>query len=105
MKVCNRLQIKQAFTSYNNPKGNADTERVVRITKEELICLQEWTSPSNLKTELGTWIENYNRRYPHSSLGYLTPNQFENIYQNPLQNAPGLAPGEFHFENTLLKSA
>jgi putative transposase len=31
------LGIKQIFTSYNNPKGNADTERVVRTIKEEVI--------------------------------------------------------------------
>jgi transposase InsO family protein len=89
MNDCNRLQIKQAFTSYNNQKGNADTERVIRTIKEELVWLQQWTSPLVLKTELSAWIENYNRRYFQSSLGYLTPNQFENIY----------------FEKTLLKSA
>ncbi len=30
------LGIRQAFTSYANPKGNADTERVIRTIKEEL---------------------------------------------------------------------
>ena len=33
------------FTSYNNPKGNADTERVMRTLKEECLGLREWTSP------------------------------------------------------------
>lgn len=28
MKACSDMQIKQAFTSYNTPKGNADTERL-----------------------------------------------------------------------------
>ncbi len=31
------LDIEQIFTSYNNPKGNADTERVIRTIKEEII--------------------------------------------------------------------
>jgi len=25
MKVCSNLEVQQAFTSYNNPKGDADT--------------------------------------------------------------------------------
>jgi len=31
------LGIEQIFTSYDNPKGNADTERVMRTIKEEVI--------------------------------------------------------------------
>jgi transposase InsO family protein len=42
MQVCERLGIQQAFTSYNNPKGNADTERMMRTLKEEFIWLREW---------------------------------------------------------------
>jgi hypothetical protein len=37
MQACGTLEIQQAFTSYNNPKGNADTERVMRTLKEK--CL------------------------------------------------------------------
>jgi transposase InsO family protein len=31
MKACSNLGINQAFTSYNNPKGNADTERFFSV--------------------------------------------------------------------------
>jgi putative transposase len=41
MKTCATLGITQAFTSYNNPKGNADTERLMRTLKEELLWLRE----------------------------------------------------------------
>jgi transposase InsO family protein len=34
MEVCSDLGIHQAFTSSNNPKGNADSERVNRTMKE-----------------------------------------------------------------------
>jgi transposase InsO family protein len=37
MKDCSILGIKQIFASYDNPKGNADTERVIRTIKEDLI--------------------------------------------------------------------
>ena len=38
MKACANLGIKQIFTSWSNPKGNADTERVIRTLKEDLFC-------------------------------------------------------------------
>jgi len=77
MQVCSVLAIKQIFASYDNPKGNADTERVIRTLKEDLIWLKEWKSPFELDEELKAWVEQYNTDYPHSSLGYQTPVQFE----------------------------
>jgi putative transposase len=44
LKACSTLGIQQAFTSYHNPKGNADTERVMRMLKEACLWLQEWSS-------------------------------------------------------------
>ncbi len=77
LKACTALGITQAFTSYNNPKGNADTERLMRTLKEELLWLREWTSPLALEQALAAWIEWYNTRYLHSALGYRTPCQVE----------------------------
>jgi len=42
MKACSNLEVEEVFTSYNNPKGNADTERMIRTLKEELFWLREW---------------------------------------------------------------
>ncbi|MHC4139961.1 MAG: integrase core domain-containing protein [Planctomycetota bacterium] len=77
MNECSVLEIKQIFTCYNNPKGNADTERVIRTIKEDLIWIKEWKSPSQLEEELKAWIAKYNTDFPHSSLNYKTPEQFE----------------------------
>jgi transposase InsO family protein len=82
MKSCSDLGIKQAFTSYNNPKGNADTERFFRTMKEELLWLREWENPMELIDEVGEWISEYNESYLHSSLGYKTPNKVETEYFN-----------------------
>jgi putative transposase len=82
MKACREMGIKQAFTSYGNPKGNADTERVFRTMKEELLWLREWHSPFELTETLSAWVESYNRSYLHSSLGYKSPMKFEEEYQN-----------------------
>lgn len=78
MQECATLGIKQIFTCYNNPKGNADTERVIRTIKEDLIWIREWKTPFELEDKLKEWVDCYNSDYPHSSLGYKTPNQFEN---------------------------
>ena len=77
METCSGLGIKQAFTAYNNPKGNADTERMMRTLKEELCWLFEWQSVNQLKTALDTFVEDFNEGYLHSALGYKTPNAFE----------------------------
>lgn len=80
MATCCLMGIEQAFTSYNNPKGNADTERMMRTMKEELFWLKEWDSPFVLGKEFSEWVEKYNSSYLHSALGYKTPEQFEKQY-------------------------
>jgi len=81
MKACSRMDVKQAFTSYNNPKGNADTERMMRTLKEELLWLTEWFGETDLKIALDKWIEEYNETYLHSTHGYKPPNRVEENYQ------------------------
>lgn len=80
MKACRELNIKQIFTSYNNPKGNADTERVLRTLKEDLIWINEFYSFEELREALQGWFYRYNYDYPHSSLNYRTPSEFEEDY-------------------------
>lgn len=75
------LEIEQIFTSYDNPKGNADTERFMRTLKEEAIWLNEFTSLAEAKETIGKWIEeDYNKRYVHSALGYRSPEEFRKLY-------------------------
>jgi putative transposase len=69
MAACSTLGLHQAFTSDNNPKGNADTERVMRTLKAEWLWLQEWASPFEVVRALATWIDTDNTRYLHSALG------------------------------------
>jgi putative transposase len=53
MKACSNLEVQQAYTSYNNPKGNADTERMTRTMKEDLFWLREWENEREISLELG----------------------------------------------------
>lgn len=75
------LGIEQIFTSYDNPKGNADTERMMRTIKEEVLWLNEFGSLEEAKGKIGKWIEiDYNKLYVHSELGYMSPEEFEELY-------------------------
>ncbi|MCX7823734.1 MAG: integrase core domain-containing protein, partial [Syntrophobacterales bacterium] len=80
MKDMAVLGIEQIFTSYDNPKGNADTERVMRTIKEELIWVDEFSSFEEAKERIREWVGFYNRFYVHSALDYLSPEEYEIKY-------------------------
>jgi putative transposase len=73
------LGIRQIFASFNNPKGNADTERVMRTLKEEIVWPYDWQIPQEFEAAFAAEVVRYNTDYPHSAIGYLTPQQCEDI--------------------------
>lgn len=44
VQACQAMSSTQGFTSYNNPKGIAETERLMRTLKEELVWVRELKS-------------------------------------------------------------
>ena len=81
MREIRGLGIEQIFTSYDNPKGNADTERMMRTIKEEVIWLNEFSSLEEAREKISRWIEvDYNKFYVHSELGYRSPEEYEAMY-------------------------
>lgn len=80
MRYCASVEVEQIYTSYCNPKGNAETERFMRTMKEELIWLIEWPSAEELIKALENWVINYNSEYLHSKLNYRTPLETERSY-------------------------
>ncbi len=85
---CKTLGINLAFTSYNNPKGNADTERFMRTMKEECLWINEWENLEILTESLKHWFHEYNQNYLHSKLHYKSPNEFESEFkQNLAENS------------------
>ncbi len=73
----NTLQIDHVTTSYSNPKGNADTERVFRTFKEDAVWPSEFDSFDEARAAVDHWVRFYNTEYPHSTLGELSPIEFE----------------------------
>ena len=82
MMNCSLLVIKQIFTTWSNPKGNSDTERVMRTIKEDLVWPYDWDNPFDFEVALNKWIDAYNTDYPHQSLGNMTPKQYQETYVN-----------------------
>ena len=81
-KKCREMQLIQIFTSFCNPKGNADTERVIRTIKEDLIWINEWESIGHLKEAINAWVKDYNLDFPHSSLDQMTPYEYEKTFND-----------------------
>ena len=80
MQACSTLEIKQIFTSWSNPKGNADTERMIRTLKEDLVWPYDWDNPFAFQRALDKWVDNYNQDFPHQALGYHTPCEYYQKY-------------------------
>jgi len=80
IQECAGLGIEHILTSYSNPKGNADTERMIRTIKESIVWPFQWESARQFQDAFHDWIEAYNHDYPHSAIHYKTPIQYEQSY-------------------------
>jgi len=74
-KTCKRLGINHVTTSYNNPKGNAETESWIKTLKEDCLWIRDFESFEDAKQKIYAWLDYYNTEYPHSSIGYRTPRE------------------------------
>lgn len=75
------LQAAGAAISMANvgvPEENGDAERLMRTIKEEEVSLTEYQDLADARRQLGRFLDDvYNTKRIHSSLGYLTPAEFE----------------------------
>ena len=74
------IQISMAAVGKAEENGYA--ERVIRTIKEEEVYLAEYLDFNDACQQIGQFIEDvYNYKRIHSSLGYLTPAEFERAYR------------------------
>src|SRR4051812_31936436 len=65
---------------------NAVAESCFATLKKELIHGRSWPSKAELRTEVFEYIEVFfNRRRRHSTLGFLSPEQFETITHTDIE--------------------
>ena len=74
------IQISMAAVGKAEENGYA--ERLMRTIKEEEVDLAEYLDFHDARQQIGQFIEDvYNNKRIHSSLGYLTPAEFELAYR------------------------
>ncbi|MGO9857268.1 MAG: integrase core domain-containing protein [Acidimicrobiales bacterium] len=67
---------------------NAPMESFWGTMQIELLDRQKWRISLELALAIADYIEHfYNPTRRHSSLGYLTPNEFEDLHSTPTQSA------------------
>ena len=66
------------MAAVGEPRENGYAERLMRTIKEEEVDLTEYEDFGDALGQLGRFLGDvYNRKRIHSSLGYLTPSEFE----------------------------
>lgn len=76
-----RLNLVGSMGGRGSPHDNAVMESFFATLQTELLDRQAWRTRDELRTAIFYWIEvTYNRRRRHSSLGMLTPAEFETQY-------------------------
>jgi putative transposase len=75
--------VKISMANPGKPEENGYAERFMRTIKEEEIDLSEYYDFSDTKNQIGHFIEDvYMTKRIHSSLGYLTPVEFESQWRD-----------------------
>jgi transposase InsO family protein len=82
-KFCKKNNIRRSLGRTGVCYDNAVSESFFATYKKELIHTRPWPTVRDLTTETRDWIENYyNTIRRHSTLGYLTPTEYEIGFRN-----------------------
>lgn len=72
-RVCRRHRIKHLRTKPYRPRTNGKAERLIRILLNEWAYARPYPSSAERRAALAPWLEFYNHRRPHGSLGRQPP--------------------------------
>jgi putative transposase len=80
-----------SMAAVGEPRENGYAERLMRTIKEEEVALTEYHDYADPRRQLGRFLDAvYNRKRIHSSLGYLTPVEFEQQWRAQGSGSRGL---------------
>lgn len=75
-EILETFAIKRSLSMKGCPYDNAVAEATFKVIKTEFIRNQHFKSLEELQYELADYVNWFNKHRIHSSLGYLTPNEF-----------------------------
>jgi transposase InsO family protein len=82
VEMLKHREVKISMASVGEPEENGYAELLMRTIKEEEVELSEYEDFGDAQRGLGRFLDDvYNRKRIHSSLGYLTPVEFESKWQ------------------------
>ena len=84
-KLLQNLHIRQSMDGKSRWADNIMIERWFRSLKTELIYINEFRTPKELRRSISNYIETYNTLRPHEALDYATPDQ---VYFNSFSADP-----------------
>jgi putative transposase len=77
-----KYEVCISMAATGKPEENGFAERLMRTIKEEEVDLSEYNDFADALAQIGRFLEDvYNRKRIHSSLGYLTPVEFETAWR------------------------
>ncbi|NEQ23172.1 MAG: IS3 family transposase, partial [Microcoleus sp. SIO2G3] len=92
-----------SMAEIGEPTQNGYAERLMRTIKEEEVDLSEYRNFAEAYEQIGCFLEEvYTKKRIHSSLGYLTPMEFENQWneqQKPKQKKKKKQPQVVQYKN------
>lgn len=78
-------QIRISMSRKGNPYDNAQCERFMKTLKYEEVYLNEYEDLTDARRRIGRFLDDvYNCRRLHSSIGYLSPAEFEQQLQQEI---------------------
>jgi transposase InsO family protein len=78
------LGVTLSMAAVGEPRENGYAERLMRTIKEEEVDLSEYSDFADARRQIGRFLDDvYNVKRIHSSLGYLTPREFEQQWHTP----------------------
>lgn len=81
-EVLDTFKIKRSLSMKGCPYDNAVAEATFKIFKTEFINNRHFEGIAQLELELHDYVNWFNKFRIHSTLGYLSPEQFKNIHLN-----------------------
>lgn len=72
--------VQQSFSRSRQPHDNAVSESFFKSMKTEELYRYKFKSEREFRKAVADYIEKYNTQRPHTYLGYLTPDRYEQLY-------------------------